>query len=289
MFKLLPQFIVFISLATIVVIVLHRLPDVTIREEDSGGSASPGGAALRVGSVIKKLRELLARVLKAALDSINASKDHTFKTNYIEKVSKALRLDAVRSPFRSRSLSQAKPGKGNGAQNVSEERRLEEAEKQLIAHIKLNPADQDAYESLGKLYLERKKYKDASEVYEYLVKNHPGQDSYHSKLGTAYFNLGNYEQAAAMYRKAIELKPDLPNRFINLSLCLEALGQNEEALSAVERAVAIAPLEVHYLQALADLLIRAQNIEKAQETLEKILELEPTNHVAREKLMQLKF
>ncbi|MDP2932773.1 MAG: tetratricopeptide repeat protein [bacterium] len=289
MFTLLPQFIVLISLATIVVIVLHRLPDVTIREEDSNGSPRTGGAALKVGSVIKKLKELLVRILKAALDSINASKDHTFKTNYIEKVSKALRLDAVRSPFRSRSLSQAQSGKGSAAQNVSEERRLEEAEKQLIAHIKLNPLDKDAYESLGKLYLERKKYKDASEVYEYLVKNHPGQDSYHSKLGTAYFNLGNYEQAAAMYRKAIELKPDLPNRFINLSLCLEALGKNEEALSAVERAVAIAPLEVHYLQALADLLIRAQNIEKAQETLEKILELEPTNHVAREKLMQLKF
>lgn len=289
MFKLLPQFIVLLSLATVIVIVLHRLPDVTIREEDAGRPASPGGAALKIGSVIKRLKELLARALKAALDSINASKDHTFKANYIEKVSKALRLDAVRSPFRSRSLSQVLPGKGGGGQNVSEERRLEEAEKQLIAHIKLNPLDKDAYENLGKLYLERKKYKDASEVYEYLIKNHPGQDAYHSKLGTAYFNLGNYEQSAAMYRKAIELKPDLPNRYINLSLCLEALGQNEEALSAVEQAVAIAPLEVHYLQVLADLLIRAQNIEKAQETLEKILELEPTNHVAREKLMQLKF
>lgn len=286
MFRLLPQFIVILSLATIVAIILHRLPDVTVKEEDMRNGFVEKGIKARLGRAWRKLGEIFGRLLKIFIASMHAAKDYTAKSGYLGKVSRALRIDGIRTSFPFRQSGKTKSVSSGGE---SEAAKAGQAESDLIAVIKRNPADTEAYEELGELYLQKKSYKEASEVYEYLVRTFPENDSYRSKIGTVYFNLGNYESALASYQKAIELNPERANRYINLSLCLEALGKTEEAVQAVEKALAKSPNDVRFMQILADLFIRLQKIPDAQEILEKILEIEPTNHVAREKLMQLKF
>ena len=83
--------------------------------------------------------------------------------------------------------------------------------------------------------------------------------------------------------------PDAAHRLINLSLCFESKGEADKAIEVVERALAISPDNPRYMLLLADFLIKTEKKSVAKDVLEKILELEPTNSLAREKLMQLKF
>jgi tetratricopeptide (TPR) repeat protein len=291
MFKLLPQLIVIAAAATIVIIVLRRLPQVTVREEETelpptsaNGGERAGGFWLRSWGY---LRELVVRIYRAIAAFVYEAKDHTVKAHYFERVSQVLKIKSSRFLVKKQRVV---PGPKSVLEKKEQPAREDDrTEEMLIKIIESDPTNRSAYEGLGKLYLEAKKFKDALEVYTYLARVYPGEDKYISKLGLVNFNLGNYDAAIDAYQKALELQPDAPHRLINLSLCYEAKGQMNDAVSSVKRALEQSPEDVQYLLLLSDFLVREGQNPAAEEVLEKILELEPTNHVAREKLMQLKF
>lgn len=286
MYKLIPQLIVFFSAFIVIVIILRRVPEVTIAEEDStepaAGRDSGAGRRRFLDSLIGGLKRLLGVLLHYA----RAAKEHSSRVNYLERFSKVLRLNNVRprSGIRAAEAALREAETENGPEAFRDQ-----TEKSLVERIQKNPSDRSAYEDLGKLYLERKKFTDAEEVYEYLTRNYDAEDGYFSRLGTVYFNLKKFDQAATAYSRAIELRGDLPNRHVNLSLCFEALGDYAKAVEAVRKAIRISSDNAAYLSLLADLLIRSGKEREASETLEKILELEPANESARERLMSLKF
>lgn len=289
MFKLIPQLVVLLSLAVIVVMILRRLPEVTVREETELEKKDNQPVASGPRNWRLKLQNFMAKAWNFLYYYLSAAKDHTSK-DYLGRVSKALRLDKIPSPLRFRfNFPTSTTHLSKPLESAKKYDDSEEAEKSLIEIIKKHPNSRAAYESLGKLYLERQKYQDALEVYKYLSGHHPEQDLYWSKLGMAFFNLQNYEKAAASYQRAIGIRSDLPNRYINLALCFEALGNLDQAAEAVIQALELSAGNVQYLHLLADLYIRLENKARAEEILEKILESEPTNNSAREKLMQLKF
>jgi len=228
----------------------------------------------------------LRRLFQALLHYARSAKEHSFRVNYLERFSKALHIKNVRQNFSATASEKTLPE--TEAENNPDVAR-DQTERSLVERIQKNPSDRSAYEALGKLYLERKKFADAEEVFEYLTRNYDTEDGYFSRLGTVYFNLKKFDQAAAAYSRAIELRGDLPNRYVNLSLCFEALGDYVKAIEAVRKAIRISSDNTAYLSLLADFLIRSGQNTEASETLERILELEPANGSARERLMSLKF
>lgn len=286
MFKLIPQLVVFFSILSIIIIVLRRLPEVTVAEED-GQDLLPESV---VGFGPKKILDALStwskKIVTLFLAYAKAAKEHSGKVNYLERFSKALRLDPVRPRFKAK---QTAGGALDANVLTPDTASLDQSEKILIEIIQKNPSDKSAYENLGKLYLDRNKYTDAEEVYEYLTRNYPQEDAYFSKLGTVYFNLKKFDQAANAYNSAIALRGDLPNRYINLGLSHEAMGDFAAAAQAVRKALEKSPDNLSYLALLSEFLIKAGQTAGAQEILERILELEPTNAQARQRLMGLKF
>ncbi|MEJ0021955.1 MAG: tetratricopeptide repeat protein [Candidatus Doudnabacteria bacterium] len=154
--------------------------------------------------------------------------------------------------------------------------------------IKKNPNDKQAYEALGRLYLQNKNYSDASQTYEYLTKLDAGRDIYFSNLGLAYYSLGEYQKAAASYEKALNINNKVATRWINLALCFEALDEFTKAVKAITQALVLDKLNVNYLMLLADTYIMLDNSIRAEEVLEQIMSMDPMNKPAREKLMKLK-
>lgn len=161
-------------------------------------------------------------------------------------------------------------------------------EERYLEAIKNNPTDRQAYEALARLYLQNKNFADAAEAYEYLTKLEPTRDIYFSNLGLAYYSLQDYMKAAAAYEQAIIINAKIPTRWINLALCFEALDESTKAVKAIGQALQLDQVNVNYLALLADAYIKLENYVRAEEVLEQILFMEPTNRTAIEKLMRLK-
>jgi len=288
MFKLLPQLIVIISIATIILIILRRLPQVIIRQESGSVGASPETAGTRrVVIFVGKIKNWLVSFYKCLASFVAEAKSHTNSSNYLERFSRALHFKSLKSQLR-KPTGEVSEHLSEAADHIKNSN-LESAEQSLLEIIKEDPGNKDAYEGLGKLYIDQKKFFDALEVYLYLTKKHPDIDKFFSRLGLIYFNLGKYDESIKAYQQSIDLKPDSPNRLINLSLCYEAKKQTEKAVEAVEKALILSPDNPKYMLLLSDFLVTSGKKELAKKLLEKVLELEPTNDSARDKLRQLKF
>lgn len=161
-------------------------------------------------------------------------------------------------------------------------------EELYLEAIKNNPNDRQAYEHLGRLYLQNKNFPDAIETYEYLTKLDAGRDIYFSNLGLAYYSAGLFQKAASSYEKAININSKIPTRWINLALCFEAVHEDTKAVKALTNALELDKMNPHYLSLLADIYIKLENNIRAEEVLEQILMQDPTNKLAREKLMRIK-
>ena len=288
MFELIPQIVLIVSIVTIIVIVLRRLPQVTVRSEmEEHLFSGQTNFQAKLFSTWRGFLKWMVKISRLILDYVKEAKDHTTQAHYLKRISNTLRVEGLKKQLRGRT-KEAAVHLDRAADHL-DNNDLRSAEKSLLAIIEQDPKSKAAYENLGKLYLEQKKYSEAREVYEHLVKTHPMEDSYYSKLGLVNFNLSNFEIAVENYKKAIELQPLAAHRLINLGLCYESMGQVEKAIEVVERALAVSPGNPKYMILLADFLTQTENIELAKEILEKVLELEPTNSLAREKLMHLKF
>ncbi|OGE88044.1 MAG: hypothetical protein A3J07_01825 [Candidatus Doudnabacteria bacterium RIFCSPLOWO2_02_FULL_49_13] len=161
-------------------------------------------------------------------------------------------------------------------------------EETYLEAIKKNPTDKQAYESLGRHYLQVKNFTEAAQTYEYLIKLDPARDIYFSNLGLSYYSLGEFPKAVQCYEKALAINSKIPTRWINLALCFLALDETVRAIKALSQAITLDKLNTNYLTLLADAYIKIGNQVRAEEVLEQILAVEPTNKFAREKLMKLK-
>ncbi|MEK9180812.1 MAG: tetratricopeptide repeat protein [Patescibacteria group bacterium] len=286
MFELLPQFIIIVAITTVIVIVLRRMPNVTVKEEVEDLEAKNLSARQKLQNFFAGLSDLLKRLWRFFANFVAEAKDHTVRANYMERFSKVMRLRGLRSRFAGfpprRGIDWPAP-----RTNLMSESNPETIEQALIKAIEKNPGSQEAYEGLGKFYLEQKKFREAKEVYEYLVNVHSPKDGYFSALGLIYFNLGNYDDAIVAYSKAIQLRPELPTRLVNLSLCYEAKGRIREAIDSVEKALEINPDSAQYMLLLADFLIKDKKPVDVREVLLKVLELEPSNQEAAQKLLEI--
>jgi tetratricopeptide (TPR) repeat protein len=90
--------------------------------------------------------------------------------------------------------------------------RYKEARKAFERAIKSNHEFADAYNNLGVVYYEDKKYGAAVKEYEKAITKDNSSASFFSNLGAAYFSKRNFEPAVAAYQHALELDPEVFER-----------------------------------------------------------------------------
>lgn len=278
MFSFWPQLLIIVSLAGIIVVLLRKIPtDKTTR------------LRLIRASVLQFLKKAGKELWHFVLEVKGISKNPMFRgQNLVAKFKKAnIHFPRPKLPF-FKSESSLDDYISQAQLDIDRED-FGEAERKLIKAIEKDPKNESAYSTLGKLYLNIKRFEESIETYNFLLKHYPDNDLYWSNLGQAYHGYKLYDKAIEAYEHAIELDPKAPKRYVNLGLTLEARKHIEEAILNYRKALQLEATNLHFMLVLAEALAKKGEKEEAELLLEQILQAEPTNHLARERLMQLKF
>jgi uncharacterized protein (AIM24 family) len=124
-----------------------------------------------------------------------------------------------------------------------DEKRYEEAERELEEAYLLRPRDQKVLNLLGLVYFKQDKYEKAEEVYRKLAAESPDAHTLFYNLGLICFKLGRLEEAETAFLKALELNRDNPKISFYLGSIYERLHRFQDAI-------------YQYRQAGANLMVR---------------------------------
>jgi uncharacterized protein (AIM24 family) len=124
-----------------------------------------------------------------------------------------------------------------------DERRYEDAERELEEAYLLRPRDQKVLNLLGLVYFKQEKYDKAEEVYRKLVTESPEAHTLFYNLGLIYYKLGRFEEAETTFLKALELNRENPKINFYLGSIYERLRRFQDAI-------------FQYRQAGANLMVR---------------------------------
>jgi len=131
----------------------------------------------------------------------------------------------------------------NKGKSFYDERRFEEAERELEEAYLLRPRDQRVLNLLGLVYFRQDKLEKAEEVYRKLTADSPDAHTLFYNLGLIYFKLNRLEEAESAFVKALELTRDNPKINFYLGSIYERLHRYQDAI-------------YQYRQAGANLMVR---------------------------------
>src|SRR6266545_3585975 len=131
----------------------------------------------------------------------------------------------------------------NKGKALYDEKRYEEAERELEEAYLLRPRDQKVLNLLGLVYFKQDKYEKAEEVYRKLAAESPDAHTLFYNLGLICFKLGRLEEAETAFLKALELNRDNPKINFYLGSIYERLHRFQDAI-------------YQYRQAGANLMVR---------------------------------
>ena len=118
----------------------------------------------------------------------------------------------------------------NKGRELFEERRFEDAERQLEEAYLLRPRDPRVLNLLGLVYYRGDKLAKAEEVYRKLIAESPEAHTLHYNLGLVCFKLGRLDEAEAAFLKALELTPGNPKLHFYLGSIYERQQRYKDAI-----------------------------------------------------------
>lgn len=145
----------------------------------------------------------------------------------------------------------------------------EEALKEYLTLIKLEPFNADFYFQAGKLFEARGKTDVATGYYKKALEVNPRFGNGHSALGMVYYRNKQYAESKAEFDKAIKFNPENPEPYFYLGKILKETKDYTGALSAFEKVLRSPELKTKALIERGSCYMAANNIEKAIVELER--------------------
>jgi Flp pilus assembly protein TadD len=182
-----------------------------------------------------------------------------------------------------RQAAELEPGSSHVHTTLGEVLRLSgKIDEALLCNrkaLELNPNNAAAYNNLGIIYAVRKEYREAERMFRELVDR--SKANFGSVPFNFLFNLGSvlldqqqWAEAEKIIRQAKALAPDNPDACSALAKALANQQRNlDEALILSRRAVQIAPNEPNHLNSLGWVLFHLGELDEAEATLKKALEI----------------
>ncbi len=152
---------------------------------------------------------------------------------------------------------------------------IDEAEKLVAGVLKDNPKDMDAVRLQGQIALLKKDGLKAVNNFRIIVQDQPKNPEAWLLLARAHKLQGEQEQAKEKVAKALELKPDfLPARNFLYGLFLEAKDY-DGAIQAIKGALRANDQDTANLISLGDVYILKGDYVQAQNTFQRVVNLDP--------------
>jgi lipoprotein NlpI len=117
---------------------------------------------------------------------------------------------------------------GNNARD-SKPPNFEEAEKAYRLAARIAPQDVRAYEGLGNIFIDQKRYAEAFEAYQQAVKLGSNNPQVFENLGDSYLALGRFAESVEASNRAIALNPKTPGPYFTRAWVNLYLGNGAAA------------------------------------------------------------
>lgn len=153
---------------------------------------------------------------------------------------------------------------------LAENQQYADAIEYLRRYLQRNPADREAYNQLGKIYLlndqadaasqafsraisismlnnyatslkKQNRIDDAESIFKLALKLNPNDSEVLFNLGNLYNATNKLELARNNYLQALQIKPDFAEAHYNLGLIYSKLGNNTDAVSHLEKFLQLSP------------------------------------------------
>ena len=158
-----------------------------------------------------------------------------------------------------------------------------DADKWTLRAIQINPADADAWYSLGRIRYSEQRFSDALSCFQQVLKLSPKSVKAENNLGLSYEALNQVDAAMAAYRQAIEWQNQGPRDQLSeqplLNLGIVLLHRNE--LTAAEpflaKAATLAPKDPRIHEQLGHLYMQKADYVASERELQQACALDPKN------------
>jgi Tfp pilus assembly protein PilF len=152
------------------------------------------------------------------------------------------------------------------------------AEKYLSRAIQVDPANIDAYASLGGVYLTRGKLDAARDQFVELTKRQPKSIQPRTMLGILAHAQGKTGEAEGWYQKALEIEPRAAVASNNLAwLYAEQNRELAMAQELAEAAHAALPNQLEVTDTLGWVYVKRQSVSRAIPLFQQCLDIDPNN------------
>lgn len=163
----------------------------------------------------------------------------------------------------------------------------EEAERLLIEALSYNPNDEDVNGLLGFIYLKRKKYAKAENIFVHMIERGVKDPAVYGNLAKVLAAEEKLDLAILSAREAQILDSKTPARYVYLAELYVAQGMKSEAVEAYEDALRIGGRNIDIFKALSPLFLEMLRYTDAYKVNKEILEIEPYNEEAKLLLLDL--
>lgn len=162
-----------------------------------------------------------------------------------------------------------------------------EALEEYTKVIELNPRFPEALSNLGGYYFREGKISEAIALFEKAIAIYPNFIQALSNLGAALNKTGQPRKALVPLQKVIALDPQFGISYFNLGNAYFQLNHWDDALEAYKKAISLGVdfLSLHWNR--YEIYFKQENLVEARKELELILQIDPNDEDARQKLDQL--
>jgi len=156
-------------------------------------------------------------------------------------------------------------------------KRNEDAQRDLVASRKADPADLDTAFDLGLVYMSLQRYEEAALEFQAALRDPERRTSGlpHLLLGRAYQNSNRSELALTQFQNALKAEPTLAMGHFHLGYALESIGRNAEALAEYEKELKTSPQNSEVLYRYGHLLLESGRLNDAEIQLDRAVQVNP--------------
>jgi tetratricopeptide (TPR) repeat protein len=166
--------------------------------------------------------------------------------------------------------------------------RYEEAEKEILTALEIDPENAKTLVRLGDLYFETGRKNEAAELFEKSLSLNPNDFQVLNSLGRYYAEEGRYEKAYDYFERSLEIHPRNGSTLYFLATAYEAEGRRDEARETLRTAVEYEPTFKAGYALLGELSEKAGDLDEAEKAYSALLNLNRSDPIGAFGLAQVK-
>lgn len=287
MLHIIPFFIILVSIALIVVIVVRKYPALTLLDVDNMPELkeekkkdayirkkAQTKATQKVIKQKERVEQAVGRFKKAQLGF--RTYVGKMERNVVKEKHDARHRKAKTTEKKEELVRKVDDVVASGLQSLADGK-LDEAENELISAIRLDMKCTPAYLGLVDIYMQKEHWEEAEQTGSYVLNMLPDDDMLLAKMGRIAEEQDKREEAVGFYERSVVINPQIPQRFCKLAELLHAQDQPETAFAAIEQALELEPENPRYLDISVELAILVGNQTLAEKLFQRFRMVNPEN------------